>query len=186
MWEIHEPQPVKLIIAILAANERCLQAGREAIADEFGKADLVSETWAFTQTQYYKDELGQNVLRQFVCIEKLIDPGRLSSIKHKTNAMEQDLAEKLNEPLPRPVNLDPGFIEPSKLVLGSTKNFAHRIYIGNQMYAEVTLSYCRGMWNGFEYTFPDYKQDRYHSFLSEVREKLVEQLRQLRKEKIEQ
>ena len=79
--------------------------------------------------------------------------------------------------LPRPVNLDPGIIEPSKLVLASTKNFSHRIYIGDGMYAELTLSFCRGKWQSFPYTFPDYKEERYHDFLSKVRDRLVEQAR---------
>ena len=178
MWEIREPQPVKLIVGILAANEECLEAGRQSVEEQFGDSDMVSETWEFTQTQYYKDEMGDDVLRQFVSIDKLIDPGELAGIKHKTNEMEQVLAGTLGGELPRPVNLDPGFIEPSKLVLASTKNFAHRIYIGKSMYAEVTLSFCRGKWQDYMYTFPDYKEERYHDFVSCVRERLVEQLRE--------
>ena len=71
-------------------------------------------------------------------------------------------------------------MEPSKLVLASTKNFAHRIYIGDNMYAEVTLTYVRDKWHDHEYTFPDYKVPTYHEFLSKVREKLVKQLRRLK------
>ena len=81
-------------------------------------------------------------------------------------------------PLPRPVNLDPGIIEPSKLILASTKNFSHRIYIGNSIYAELTLSFVKGTWQSYSYTFPDYKEERYHEFLSKVRNRLVEQLRE--------
>ena len=182
MWEVPDPEPVKLIVGILAANEDCLAAGRNKIAENFGQCDLVSEAWPFTQTTYYKDELGENVLRQFVSIAELIDPGQLASIKHKANHIEEQLAGTLATDLPRPVNLDPGTIEPSKLVLASTKNFSHRIYIGDKMYAELTLSFCKGKWQSFAYTFPDYKEDRYHSFLSKVRQRLVEQLRLSKKE----
>ena len=178
MWEIREPQPVKLIVGILAADAACLAAGMESIQEQFGEADMLSEVWRFTQTQYYKDEMGESVLRQFASIDKLIDPGELAGIKHKANEMEKLLADNIGGELPRPVNLDPGFIEPSKLVLASTKNFAHRIYIGQSMYAEVTLSFCKGKWQGYMYTFPDYKEERYHDFLSSVRERLVEQLRE--------
>jgi len=177
MWEINEPEPVKLIVGILAADKTCLQAALETITAEFGRTDLVSEVFDFYQTDYYKDQAGENILRQFVSIAELIDPGRLASIKHKTNRIEKELAEKLDTSLPRPVNLDPGIIEPSKLVLASTKNFSHRIYIGESMYAELTLSFCKGKWQSFPYTFPDYKEDRYHEFLSTVRGKLVEQIR---------
>ena len=177
MWELHDPKPVKLIIGILAANETALAAAVKAISESFGVIDLTSDVWPFTQTKYYKDELGPNALRQFVSIEKLIDPGKLAQIKHNTNSLEQQLADSLKLTLPRPVNLDPGFIEPSKLILASTKNFSHRIYIGNKMFAEVTLMYEKGNWRHFEFTFPDYRQSCYQDFLTKVRTRLMEQLK---------
>jgi hypothetical protein len=177
MWELQNPKPVKLIIGILAADETSLAAAVKAISKSFGVIDLASDVWPFTQTDYYKDELGPNALRQFVSIENLIDPGKLAQIKHDTNSLEQQLADSLKLSLPRPVNLDPGFIEPSKLILASTKNFSHRIYIGNKMFAEVTLMYEKGSWRHFEYTFPDYRQSCYQDFLSKVRTRLLEQLK---------
>ena len=107
----------------------------------------------------------------------MIDPGELADIKHKTNQIEQKLADKLETDLPRPVNLDPGVIEPSKLVLATTKNYSHRIYIGKQMYAEVTLIFDRGSWQSLPYTYPDYKLANYHNFFSKVRTRLLEQLK---------
>jgi len=178
MWEVAEPKPVKLIVGILAADKRCLDAAMASVTARFGKADMVSQVWDFYQTDYYKDELGDKPVRQFVSIDELIDPGQLAEIKHRANEIERTLAEELDSGLPRPVNLDPGMIEPSKLVLASTKNFSHRIYIGNGMYAELTLSFCKGRWQEFSYTFPDYKEQRYHGFLSKVRDRLVEQLRE--------
>ena len=177
MWKLKAPKPAKLIIGILAADEECLKAAIEAINTNFGKIDFVSDLWPFDQTDYYKDQTGENILRQFVSIEKLIDPGKLSKIKHKTNMLEQKLAKQSASDLLRPVNLDPGIIEPSKLVLATTKNYSHRIYIGKKMYAEVTLIFDKGKWKPFEYTYPDYRQDCYHDFFSKVRTRLVEQLK---------
>ncbi len=221
MWDLHQPKAVKLFIGILAANEEALKEAVKAISKTFGVIDFTSEVWPFTQTDYYKDELGDNPLRQFVSIEKLIDPGDLAKIKHKTNKLEEKLAKKLEifdtpnviasdlssvaiakeeakqsqscdnrlprrpdktglvamTKLPRPVNLDPGIIEPSKLVLATTKNYSHRIYIGNKMFAEVTLIYEKGSWQHFDYTYPDYRQPAYHDFFTKVRNRLVEQLK---------
>ena len=177
MWKLQKPSPVKLIIGILAANHQCLNTAVEAITKKFGQEDFTSEVWDFDQTEYYKDQTGSHILRQFVSFENLISPEKLAKIKLQTNKIEQKLAAKLAMPLPRPVNLDPGIIEPSKLILASTKNFSHRIYIGKQMYAEVTLSFNKGKWISFDYTFPDYKQQRYHAFLSKVRNRLAEQLK---------
>ena len=133
--------------------------------------------WDFTQTQYYQDEMGQQVQRQFVTVRDLIHPERLAAIKHQTNQMERDLAQELGLNLPRPVNLDPGIVEPSKLVLATTKNFSHRIYIGGNMYAEVTLMFHKGQWQALPFTFPDYASGRYFEFLSQVRTRVVEQLK---------
>ncbi len=177
MWELKEPKPVKLIIGILAPNESSLKIATETIESEFGKIDLTSDIWPFTQTDYYKSQIGETILRQFAGIEKLIDPGELPRIKHKTNELEQRLAKQLALTVPRPVNLDPGIIEPSKLVLATTKNYSHRIYIGDKMYAEVTLIYDKGKWNTLPYTYPDYKQKCYFDFFEKVRKRLLEQLK---------
>ncbi len=177
MWELKQPKPVKLILGILAASRTCLDRAGVAVESEFGEIDLISEVWPFTHSAYYADEMGADVLRQFVSLARLIAPGQLAQIKHKTNDLERRLAEELAVGLPRPVNLDPGIIEPSKLVLATTKNYSHRIYIGNKMYAEVTLIYEGGKWRPFDYTYPDYRQQRYHEFFTEVRKRLLEQLR---------
>jgi hypothetical protein len=190
MWELKEPRPVKLIVGILASDERvstrdlsrveaqrCLTAAREGLVSTLGAYDLVSDIWSFDQTDYYTEQIGPRILRQFISIERLIDPGQLARIKHQTNAVEQHLAATLALPFPRPVNLDPGIIEPSKLILATTKNYAHRIYIGNRMYAEVTLVYDKGQWRPLPYTYPDYHRQEYFDFFSKVRLRLVQQLR---------
>jgi hypothetical protein len=183
MWQLKDPKPVKLIIGILAADQQCLLAAMETIENKFNKADLVSDVWPFTQTDYYKDQTGPNILRQFVSIERLIDPALLVKIKHKTNKLEQKLAGRLGLPLPRPVNLDPGVIEPSKLVLASTKNYSHRIYIGKKIYAEVTLIFDKGYWRPLPYTYLDYRQECYFEFFEKVRTRLLEQLKHQAKQK---
>jgi len=177
MWMLKEPNPVKLIVGILAANHQCLHTAADALSDKIGKVDFTSEVWPFDKTDYYKDQTGSRILRQFVSIKRLIDPGKLAKVKHQTNKLEQKLAAKLSLPLTRPVNLDPGIIEPSKLVLATTKNYSHRIYIGKKMYAEVTLIFDKGSWRPQAYTYPDYRQQCYFDFFEKVRTRLLEQLK---------
>ncbi len=177
MWELNTPQPGKILIGILAADASALAAAREELTTELGPADLLSDIWPFTDTTYYCDETGPHILRQFLSLEAPADPGTLADIKHQTNRIEQNLAQALSSEFPRPINLDPGLIEPSKLVLATTKNFSHRIYIGKKMYAEVTLVFDKGAWRPLPYTYPDYRQQSYGAFFSQVREKLLRQLR---------
>ncbi len=177
MWKLKDPKPVKLIIGILAADRQCLHAGIEALTHKLGTADFTSDVWLFDKTDYYKDQTGPHILRQFLSFERLIDPALLAKIKHKTNKLERKLAARLALPVPRPVNLDPGIIEPSKLILATTKNYSHRIYIGKRMYAEVTLVFDKGAWRPLKYTYPDYKQRCYFVFFEKVRTRLLEQLK---------
>lgn len=178
MWELKKPQPVRLIVGLLAIDEDCLQKAAEALRGSYGPTDIVSPVWPFAFTRYYENEMGLTILRQFLSFKNLIDPGDLAGIKHQTNALERKLADSLGRAVPRPVNLDPGIIETSKLILASTKNFSHRIYIGQRIYAEVTLMYNKGVWTALPYTYPDYQQATYQAFFSQVREHLREQWRQ--------
>ena len=75
----------------------------------------------------------------------------------------------------RPINLDPGYVESSKLVLATTKNYSHRTYIGQSMYAEATLYYSKNQWHAWPYTYPDYAGGAYDDFLNRVRASLMEQ-----------
>ncbi len=181
MWELKEPNPVKPIVGILASDEGGLDAATNLLAARLGVVDLVSDVWPFDQTRYYRDQIGPQILRQFVSFERLIDPGALADLKLRTNELEMELAQRLGGPFPRPVNLDPGIIEPSKLALASTKNYAHRIYIGKKMYAEVTLVFDKGAWRPLPYTYPDYRQETYFDFFSRVRNKLLQQHRAIEK-----
>ena len=180
MWKLKGPKPVKLIIGILAADHQSLHEAVEAVISKFGRTDFTSNVWPFDKTDYYQEQTGPHILRQFVSIEKLIDPGKLAGIKCKTNKLEQKLAKSLGLPLPRPVNLDPGVIEPSKLILATTKNYSHRIYIGKKMYAEVTLIFDKGQWRPLDHTYPDYRQKCYFDFFHKVRSRLLEQLKSQR------
>jgi hypothetical protein len=180
MWKLKGPKPVKLIIGILAADRQCLHEAVDAIIGKFGPIDFTSNVWQFDKTDYYLEQTGPNILRQFVSIDKLIDPGKLAVIKCKSNKLEQKLAKNLGFPLPRPVNLDPGIIEPSKLILATTKNYSHRIYIGKKMYAEVTLIFDKGQWRPLDHTYPDYRQNCYFDFFDNVRNRLLEQLKSQR------
>ncbi len=180
MWQTETPEPVKLIVGILAADGDCLEAARMGIIELFGPSDILSDTWPFGHTDYYKEQAGEHILRQFVSFERLITPGEIADIKHRTNQLEESLTEGLGSHLPRPINLDPGYVEPGKLVLASTKNFAHRIYIGKNMYAEVTLTFSGRQWRPGPFTFPDYREPRYYGFLGDVRERLIRQRRDMK------
>jgi 8-oxo-dGTP pyrophosphatase MutT (NUDIX family) len=178
---IRESPPVKLVVGILTSAPDMLPATEERLTSAFGAIDARSELFRFDWTHYYDAEMGGPIHRQFLSFAKLIQPEAIAPAKIATNEMEMELAKTvgLSAPHPsalRPVNLDPGYLEQSKIVLASTKNFFHRVLVARGIYAEVTLHYREGEWKSFPWTFPDYGSERYHPFFTTLREMYRRQL----------
>jgi hypothetical protein len=169
-----EHRPVKLMVGMFAAQESLFDAARVQLSQAYGPVDHASPVWPFDFTAYYAPEFGESLLRQFLTFVELIDPARLPEIKLHTNALEQEHAFQGR----RQINLDPGYIDLSKLVLATTKNHQHRLYLGQGIYAEVTLRYTRKSFRPWEWTYPDYRTDHYIQFFNQVRETLLQQLRE--------
>jgi hypothetical protein len=126
--------------------------------------------------------MGTGLVKQFWAFERLVDPATLPSVKRLTNAWEADYAA-LGRALgghaePRPLNLDPGYLTLAKLVLASTKDHVHRIYLDQGVYAEVTLQYRDRRWQPGQMTFPDYRRPDYQAFFSRCRDHLKRRLRE--------
>lgn len=179
MGQARTPGPVKLFCGLLYGDARLAEMAGGLLQREFGRVDRVSREWPFEQTDYYRAECGPDLKRRFVGFETLIPPERLAEIKCRTGRIEQEIACQGVAPFPRPVNLDPGYVDLSKLVLATTKDRAHRIYLGAGIFAEVTLQYVSGRWEPLPWTYPDYRQPAYHAFFLALRERLLEQRRAL-------
>ena len=177
MGNIHPPLPVKLIVGVLTSVPDLLPAVEERLTAAFGAIDARSDLFLFDWTHYYDREMGGQIWRQFLSFTELIEPDAIADAKITTNAMEVELAEFMPHPTaPRPINLDPGYLEQSKIVLASTKNFFHRILIARGIYVEVTLHYQDGEWQSFPWAFPDYGSGKYHMFFTSLREMYRRQL----------
>jgi len=177
MGTIHEPEPVKLFVGMLAAKHEWLAEAETVLVGHFGPVDLASDVWPFTQTDYYREEMGERLLRKFLGFERPVRPDDLVEVKHVTNDIETDLARKVEDGPARPVNLDPGYLDLSKVVLATTKDYSHRVCLGRGIYAEVTLHYHHGKYEPWEWTYPDYRTAEYGRFFLALRERLRENLR---------
>jgi hypothetical protein len=172
MGDIRDPSPVSLLIAATSRHEEALVWGLRQSEAEFGPAAAVSDAFDFTETNYYDAEMGVGLKKQFWVFANPVDPGRLAAIKRQTNYWETEYAGLKTHTEPRPLNLDPGYLTLAKLVLASTKDHAHRIYLADGIYAEVTLSYRRGGWQPFDWTYPDYRRPDFQQFFTRCRELL--------------
>jgi len=170
MGDINDPQSVLLLIAVSSRHEQALAWAERRGCDEFGSLRLKSEAFDFTETDYYQETMGTDLKKQFLTFDALVDPGTLPQIKRLTNAWEQDYAQQYAHVETRPLNLDPGYLTLAKLVLASTKDHAHRIYLDQGIYAEVTLNYRQRGWQSSAWTYPDYQREDFQAFFTACRE----------------
>lgn len=131
-----KPEPVMLFAGCLYSDPVYLTRAKDELIRLFGKISIQSEE-AGWHSQYYKEELGFPILRRFLFFDALVDPGDIALIKIKTNEIESGLSEMGK----RKVNIDPGYLTPARVVLVSTKDYAHRLYLKKGIYGEVTMIY---------------------------------------------
>jgi len=163
------PQPVKLFFGLLANSHARLAEATRRLTYDFSAVELSSDIIEFDLTDYYEDEMGSSLLRQWVAMSIPMLPHELAPIKLHTNRIELLFSIQGK----RTVNIDPGYVSLSKVVLATTKDYSHRIYVRDGIYEEVTLVYRRG--SGFEpwpWTYPDYRSHTAKQFFLAVRESL--------------
>ena len=174
MGTAQDPRPVKLVISMLTGHPELWDAALPRLEDEFGPTELVTDPWAFDHTGYYEPEFGPDLMRRFATFSQLIQPERLPAIKNLTNDLESQWTAEGK----RLINLDPGYVSLSKLVLATTKNHAHRLYLGQGIYGEVTLFYHKGSFCAWPWTYPDYASEPYLALFDRIRAAYVIEMRQ--------
>lgn len=157
MGKIKYPPPAKLIMGILEGKESFFSEIETRVIDCFGPIDLESAVFPFDFTDYYEAEMGQELFRKFISFHKLIPQESLPDVKLFTNSLEGELSIIIRGKPCRRLNLDPGYLTDDKVVLATTKNRSHRIYMGQGIYADPHLRYYKGVYQPFEWTYPNYR-----------------------------
>jgi hypothetical protein len=178
MGEIRPFGSEKLIFGILFCEEKQLVQVKELLEAEFGEIDGESPVSDFVYTDYYNPEMGNAIKRCFVSFETLVQPDQLAGIKIRSNGLEENFLADSS----RMVNLDPGLLNLSRLILASTKNNAHRVPLSDGIYAEITLLYRKGGFVSLPWTYPDFRSGDYDSSFLAFREKFSFQLKHLKQQ----
>jgi hypothetical protein len=165
MGKAKKPKAVKLIMGMLAKSQKLFVTAEEFFIKKFGPIDYKSPAIYFTYTDYYKKELGSPLKRKYISFKRAVSPEKIAKIKLFTNYVEK----KLSKNKKRRINIDPGYISDSKLILATTKDYFHRIYLNHGIYAEVTLRWKKSSFEAFEWTYPDYRSREYINILNHIR-----------------
>src|SRR2546422_1801403 len=180
MAAIRQFNLVKLFVGVLVSHSRLIPEVEQRLLAAYGVIDHRSPVIPFDFTDYYESEMGDLIDRVFFSFERLIEADQLPEIKRQANRMEAEIVPLLQNADPtvkRPVNLDPGYIEQAKVILASTKNFYHRIYLGGAIFGEVTMHFKNNTYQFFPWTYPDYHSKDYQDFFLRMRQIFRSQLR---------
>ncbi len=166
-------EPVKLLFSVLATKVDLLNKAITILSAAYGQPDFVSVVMPFDYTDYYCAEMGDNLVRQFMSMEILIKPEMLPDIKLATNDIEDMSASDKR----RQINIDPGYISKAHLILATGKGYAHRPYLRDGIYADLTLIYQGKKFCPLRWTYPDYAEGKQISMFSKIRAKYISQLK---------
>ena len=177
MGHLRQPPPSLLTVACFSRHAEALAWAQERLIAAYGKPALVSPDFSFHHTTYYEATMGMGLVKRLLTFADLVAADCLPDVKNFTNALEAELAGARKFPEPRPLNLDPGLIQLGKFLLASTKDQAHRIYLRDGIFAEITLRFEDGAFEPWPWTYRDYREPAIRAFLGEARTYLHERVR---------
>jgi len=166
MLTLYFPKKVKFICGFIYNNEEIFKKTKVIMKKKFGEIDYESKKIKFDFTDYYKKEMGSNLWRSFASFKKLKNIEEFVKIKLYCIKLEK----KFSQNNKRCINIDPGYLNEAKLVLLSTKDFYHRIYLEKGIFCEVTFYYTNKNFQDLPWTYPDYRTPSYKSIFLEIRD----------------
>ncbi len=177
MAEIKKVEHAKYFCGALVSSSEFLPLIEEDLTAGYGDIDIIQGPFPWDFTGYYKKQMGSGLEKIFYSFSELRSRADLAGVKIFTNELEKKYADSASD-VPRPVNLDPGYITPSSMILASAKDYAHRIYLDNGIYAQVDYFFtAKNEIEFLPWTYPDYKTDEYKNFFLRMRQRLLEQLK---------
>lgn len=160
------PPPAVLFVALLHAPCDSQECIRE-LTEMFGPVAEVGPSYPMAAfSRYYEKEMGAGLQKQFISFERPVPMDRLARCKRETQTLEKKFQ---SEPGKRLFNIDPGLVTSYSVILSTSKNHAHRIYLRQGIFAEVTLIFRRRCYHPLPWTYPDYQSPSALRFFEQVR-----------------
>lgn len=159
------PPQAKLLASVIYRDEARFADARGLFAERIGAVERVSDRFPFGFTDYYAREMGAPLARRFVVAAEPVARDALAAVKEAAESIEEALAVDGR----RTVNIDPGLLTDENFVLATGKNYSHRVYLRDGVFADLALVYEKGGYRALPWTYPDYASDGVRAFLADVR-----------------
>ncbi len=160
------PAPVLPILGVLGLDEGLTEEAIAAFAERHGPVCLRGPRVPFDGTDYYEPELGAGLTRQYLALSTLFAAEELATLKALATELEQRLVASDGR---RRVNLDPGYVDATKVVLASYKVGPQKLHVGRGVWADLVLWYSHGRFQRLPWTFPDLQDDAHLPFFERAR-----------------
>ena len=174
-----EPAPGMAVLSVLGTPENLARHWPDLeplLVERLGPAISTGPDLPFEHTDYYHAEMGSPLARRLLGFDRMVPLDSLPQAKQFTDDLEQRFARDGR----RTLNLDPGLLTPERLLLATHKNFIHRVYLGQGVFADLTLIYSRSGWQALPWTFADYASPELQERLTALRAIHLDKLALLR------
>lgn len=176
--ERFQPAPkCKFFFALSWARDKYCDEVEHELTEAFGTLHMRSEVFCFSEySNYYDQDLGGTVWKYLVALRPLLPAHYLVEAKLRAESIQWQMARTSETGLCRVANIDPGYLNGWQVVLSTVKNQAHRIYLGDGVFGEVTLLYRKPRFRPLPWTYPDYTNAAVIDFLNGARDEYRRQL----------
>ncbi|OGB66426.1 MAG: hypothetical protein A2Y94_09760 [Caldithrix sp. RBG_13_44_9] len=174
MGKIKAYPPVKFFAAMTFAPTAPIDEAQRMLESLLAEIEEISFCYDFDQfTHYYGEEMGTNLKKKVLSFRQLKPAELLPEIKIATNEIEHNFLDGQG----RQINLDPGYVSAARMVLATTKDYDHRIYLNRGIFADLHLRFRQGHFQPTEWTYPDYRQPELIDYFERIRNSYLEQLK---------
>jgi len=164
MGEKNSFTKVNLFTGLIYSSSIDIEPVVSLLKNEFSETDMTSDQFDFDFTDYYFMEMGKPLNRRFFSFSRLISPEELPEIKLRTNEIEKEFSISGR----RRINLDPGYLSDANVIIATTKNYYQRIPLTNGIYAHMEYVIKGKSLNILEWTYPDFRSEKYMNFFQEM------------------
>ncbi len=161
---LKEPSSCKFILGVLRHSSVDYPTILKKITESFGVIQTKTEEFVFG-SEYYKPEMGEGLKKSFLSFEGVVPRSILPERKIASVKLEDFFAKPDGSRL---VNLDPMILSLENVIIATSKNFSHRVYLGQGVFGDLALIRKREGFESLPWTYADYLENL--SFFESVRE----------------
>jgi len=162
------PPPGRLVVSIIYSSIDALADALKLLERQFGRVQYETIETTYSATTY-AEEMGDSLQRRFFSFEKPVERDRLPQIKTACQKIEKQFGDHVDDFTFRTVNLDPGILTPDNLVMASTREYNHRIYLSDGVFADLVLVFAKGRFVRMPWTISDFYHGEAIEFFLRVR-----------------